>query len=205
MNTCEAPQASQTSLPYRVCVTQANPHLGGLCPAMSPHPQTLLAADTPLGWLRSCVWGPSQIPGTPSSRNPLKPTTWVTCTAPRTAPGAQASLHGAITGTCAERRPFTAGALSQGIHCGLGVAGVSDRGPIEPETENFSHFQSSSMLSYSRSRLIYPMNFCSLDRSTLDCPMLDSRKHLAFINKFGLLMNASHFGHHKVVHKQLGE
>ena len=59
---------------------------------------------------------------------------------------------------------------SQGIHCGLGVAGVSDRGPIEPETENFSHFHSSSMPRILRSRLIYAMKFGSLHRKTLRLP-----------------------------------
>jgi len=96
--------------------------LSCMCNASKPPPRwpmssdvptspDLPAADNPLGWLRSCVWGLLQMSGTPSSRNPLKPTTLVACTAPRTAPEAQASLHGAITGTCAERRPFTAGAL----------------------------------------------------------------------------------------------
>ena len=94
-----------------MCNASKPPPMGGLCPAMSPHPQTLPAADTPLGWLRSCVWGLSQMSGTLISRNRLKPTTQVGCTAPQTTPGAQASLHGAITGTCAERRLFTAGAL----------------------------------------------------------------------------------------------
>ena len=35
--------------------------------------------------------------------------------------------------------------------------------------------------------------------------MLDFEKLLTFINKFGLIINASHFGHYEVVHKTLGE
>ena len=65
----------------------------------------VLAADKPLRWLGSCVWGLSQMSGTLTSRNPLKPTTWVACTVPRTTPGAQASLHSAIKGTCARQVP----------------------------------------------------------------------------------------------------
>jgi len=97
--------------------------LSCMCHASKPPPRWPMSSDVPtspdlaggnkpLRWLRSCGWGLSQMSGTLSSRNPLKPTTWVACSAPWTTPRAQASLHGSITGTCAERRPFTAGALS---------------------------------------------------------------------------------------------